>query len=63
MCRQPRFQTLHLRMQGIIEVLTSDGDSKLGGDDFDRAVAHWALQQCRQAGHALRWAESCCGDA
>lgn len=42
-------------LQGIIEVLATDGDSKLGGDDFNRAVAHRALDRCRRQGHPVRW--------
>jgi molecular chaperone HscA len=35
-----------LRLQrGIFEVLATGGDSALGGDDFDRAIAEWALGQ------------------
>jgi len=31
--------------KGVFEVLSTGGDSALGGDDFDRAVAEWVLQQ------------------
>ncbi len=31
--------------KGVFEVLSTGGDSALGGDDFDRAVAHWILEQ------------------
>ncbi len=31
--------------QGVFEVLATGGDSALGGDDFDHAVAEWLLQQ------------------
>jgi molecular chaperone HscA len=31
--------------QGVFEVLATGGDSALGGDDYDRALAHWALEQ------------------
>ncbi len=31
--------------QGVFEVLATGGDSALGGDDFDQAVAAWLLQQ------------------
>jgi molecular chaperone HscA len=31
--------------QGVFEVLATGGDSALGGDDFDRALADWLLQQ------------------
>ncbi|MCK5263037.1 MAG: Fe-S protein assembly chaperone HscA [Gammaproteobacteria bacterium] len=34
--------------QGIFEVLATGGDSALGGDDFDHAIAEWILEQ---AGH------------
>lgn len=39
---------LHLS-RGIFEVLSTGGDSALGGDDFDRAVAEWV---CREHGIA-----------
>ncbi len=31
--------------RGVFEVLSTGGDSALGGDDFDRAVAEWILTQ------------------
>ena len=31
--------------RGVFEVLATGGDTALGGDDFDAAVAAWALQQ------------------
>ncbi|UFS56598.1 Fe-S protein assembly chaperone HscA [Comamonadaceae bacterium M7527] len=31
--------------EGVFEVVATGGDSALGGDDYDRALAHWALQQ------------------
>lgn len=31
--------------RGVFEVLSTGGDSALGGDDFDYAVAEWLLQQ------------------
>lgn len=31
--------------QGVFEVMATGGDSALGGDDFDHAVAEWLLQQ------------------
>ena len=31
--------------RGVFEVLAAGGDSALGGDDLDRAVAHWVLEQ------------------
>ena len=31
--------------RGVFEVLSTGGDSALGGDDFDRAVAQWIMQQ------------------
>ena len=31
--------------RGVFEVLATGGDSALGGDDFDHAVAEWLLQQ------------------
>lgn len=36
-----------LRLQGgVFEVLSTGGDTALGGDDFDHAIADWAKQQC-----------------
>ena len=35
-----------LRLQkGVFEVMATGGDSALGGDDFDKAVASWILEQ------------------
>ena len=31
--------------RGVFEVLATGGDSALGGDDFDRALAHWLAEQ------------------
>ncbi|KRT54523.1 Fe-S protein assembly chaperone HscA [endosymbiont of Ridgeia piscesae] len=31
--------------KGVFEVLATGGDSALGGDDFDRVVAEWMMQQ------------------
>ncbi len=31
--------------QGVFEVLATGGDSALGGDDYDQALAQWALAQ------------------
>lgn len=31
--------------QGVFEVLATGGDSALGGDDFDHAIAGWILEQ------------------
>jgi molecular chaperone HscA len=31
--------------KGVFEVLATGGDSALGGDDFDRAVAEWIMEQ------------------
>jgi molecular chaperone HscA len=31
--------------QGVFEVIATGGDSALGGDDYDRALAQWALEQ------------------
>ncbi len=33
--------------QGVFEVLAANGDSALGGDDFDRRIYCWALDQAR----------------
>ncbi|MEJ2609487.1 MAG: Fe-S protein assembly chaperone HscA [Candidatus Thiodiazotropha sp.] len=43
--------------KGVFEVLATGGDSALGGDDLDRAVAEWIMQQADihqdDAGQAL----------
>jgi len=31
--------------QGVVEVLATGGESALGGDDFDHAIAEWVLEQ------------------
>ncbi|MCG7956606.1 MAG: Fe-S protein assembly chaperone HscA, partial [gamma proteobacterium symbiont of Stewartia floridana] len=31
--------------KGVFEVMATGGDSALGGDDFDRCVAEWIMQQ------------------
>ncbi len=33
--------------RGVFEVLATGGDSALGGDDFDRAIATWMIAQAR----------------
>ncbi len=32
--------------RGVFEVLATNGDSALGGDDFDQCILHWMLSQC-----------------
>ncbi len=34
--------------QGVFEVLATGGDSALGGDDYDRALAEWVLGQTQR---------------
>jgi molecular chaperone HscA len=54
---------------GVFEVIATGGDSALGGDDYDRALADWVLQQLgRQALSAtdkagLRLAARACKEA
>lgn len=39
-----------LRLQkGVFEVLSTNGDSALGGDDFDRAIFNYIVRQCELA--------------
>ena len=38
--------------QGVFEVIATGGDSALGGDDYDRAVAAWAWAQVGEGGVA-----------
>src|SRR5205823_7051344 len=33
--------------RGVFEVLSTNGDSALGGDDFDHCIFCWALEQAR----------------
>jgi molecular chaperone HscA len=35
--------------RGVFEVLSTGGDSALGGDDFDRALAQWLTEQSGQS--------------
>lgn len=35
--------------RGVFEVLATGGDTALGGDDLDAAVAAWALEHCTEA--------------
>ncbi len=42
---------LQLR-QGVFEVLATGGDSALGGDDIDRAIADWLLREAGMSGEA-----------
>jgi len=32
--------------KGVFEVLATDGDSALGGDDFDQAILSWLIERC-----------------
>ena len=34
---------------GVIEVLSTNGDTRLGGDDFDQAVVNWMLDEFKKA--------------
>jgi molecular chaperone HscA len=40
--------------RGVFEVVATGGDSALGGDDFDRALASWALAQAGLAAETPR---------
>jgi molecular chaperone HscA len=33
--------------RGVFEVLATNGDAALGGDDFDHCVCGWAVEECR----------------
>ena len=33
---------------GVFEVLSTNGDTHLGGDDFDNAILHWILDEFKQ---------------
>ena len=43
--------------RGVFEVLATGGDSALGGDDFDHAIADWLWQQAGLAAHTDRQAQ------
>ena len=34
---------------GVIEVLSTNGDTKLGGDDFDQAIINWMIDEFKKA--------------
>lgn len=34
--------------EGVFEVLSTNGDTHLGGDDFDNAIIHWMLDQFKK---------------
>ncbi len=34
---------------GVIEVLATNGDTKLGGDDFDQAIINWMISEFKKA--------------
>ncbi len=34
---------------GVIEVLSTNGDTHLGGDDFDNAITNWMIDEFRKA--------------
>lgn len=38
--------------KGVFEVMSTGGDSALGGDDFDQAIAEWIMQQAGIADNA-----------
>ncbi|HSO99905.1 MAG TPA: Fe-S protein assembly chaperone HscA, partial [Thioalkalivibrio sp.] len=38
--------------KGVFQVLATGGDSALGGDDFDRAIAEWIMQEAGMAGES-----------
>ena len=33
---------------GVFEVLATNGDTHLGGDDFDNAILHWMLDEFKK---------------
>ena len=35
--------------EGVIEVLSTNGDTHLGGDDFDNAITNWMIDEFRKA--------------
>ncbi len=46
------FDVSMLRLtKGVFEVISTGGDSALGGDDFDRAIVEWALEETGTVEH------------
>ena len=46
------FDVSMLRLtKGVFEVIATGGDSALGGDDFDRAIVEWALEETGTVEH------------
>ncbi|MBI6546162.1 MAG: Hsp70 family protein [Cyanobacteria bacterium NC_groundwater_1444_Ag_S-0.65um_54_12] len=41
---------------GVYQVLAVDGDQRLGGDDWDQAIAHWLRQSWEKTG-VMSWPE------
>ena len=41
--------------KGVFEVMSTGGDSALGGDDFDAALAEWAAKESRGGAHQMRF--------
>ncbi len=33
---------------GVIEVLSTNGDTRLGGDDFDNAITNWMIAEFKK---------------
>ena len=46
--------------RGVFEVLAVNGDSALGGDDFDRAVYEWILAQANVVAALPAQDQRCC---
>ena len=46
--------------RGVFEVVATGGDAALGGDDFDHALADWALAQAGRAGADARRTSARC---
>lgn len=42
---------------GVFEVLATGGDTALGGDDLDHAIAKWALEKAQVSGHSPSFSE------
>ncbi len=34
---------------GVFEVMSTNGDTQLGGDDFDNAIVHWILEEFKKS--------------
>ena len=46
---EPTAAALAYGLDGVIEVLSTNGDTHLGGDDFDNAITNWMISEFKKA--------------